>query len=164
MRKWRKWEKLMLKDKIKSDLNEALKKGDEIKCSTLRMLLAAILNREKEKKYKEKLEEDTELTDEEMIDVISSEAKKRKESIIEYEKGERQSLAEKEKEELEILEKYLPEQLSEEEVEKLAKETVEEVVAQNIKDMGKVMAELMPKLKGRAEGGLVSKIVKELLE
>jgi len=164
MRKWRKWEKLMLKDKIKSDLNEALKKGDEIKCSTLRMLLAAILNREKEKKYKEKLEEDTELTDEEMIDVISSEAKKRKESIIEYEKGERQSLAEKEKEELEILEKYLPEQLSEEEVEKLAKETVEEVGAQNIKDMGKVMAELMPKLKGRAEGGLVSKIVKELLE
>lgn len=153
----------MLKEEIKSDLNKALKEGDEIKRSTLRMLLAAVLNKEKEKKYKEKLEEDTELADEEIIDVISSEAKKRKESIIEYEKGERQSLAEKEKAELEILQKYLPEQLPEEEVKKLAKEIVEEVGAQDIKDMGKVMAELMPKLKGRADGGLVSKIVKELL-
>ena len=153
----------MLKDRIKEDLNKALKESDEIKRSTLRMLLAAVLNREKEKKYKEKLEEEVELTDEEIIDVISSEANKRKESIIEYEKGERQSLAEKEKKELEILQKYLPEQLPEEEVRKLAKETVEEVGAQDIKDIGKVMAELMPKLKGRADGGLVSKIVKELL-
>jgi len=153
----------MLKDKIKSDLNEALKKGDEIKRSTLRMLLAAVLNIEKEKKYKEKIEQEVELTDEEIIDVISSEAKKRKESIIEYEKGERQSLAEKEKAELEILQEYLPEQLSEEEVEKLVKETVEEVGAQDIKDIGKVMAELMPKLKGRADGSAVSRIVKELL-
>ncbi len=153
----------MLKDKIKSDLNKALKKGDEIKRSTLRMLLAAVLNKEKEKKYKEEIEEEVELTDEEIIDVISSEAKKRKESIIEYEKGERQSLAEKEKAELEILQKYLPEQLAEEEIRKIVEETVEEVGAEEIKDMGKVMAELMPKLKGRADGGLVSKIVKELL-
>ena len=153
----------MLKDRVKDDINQALKKGDEIKCSTLRMLLAAVLNKEKEKKYKEKIEQEVELTDEEIIDVISSEAKKRKESIIEYEKGERQSLAEKEKKELEILQEYLPEQLPEEEVKRLAKETVEEVEAQDIKDMGKVMAELMPKLKGRADGGLVSKIVKELL-
>lgn len=156
-------EKPMLEDKIKSDLNEALKKGDEIKRSTLGMLLAAVLNKEKEKRYKEKLEEEVELTDEEIIDVISFEAKKRKESIIEYEKGERQSLAEKEKKELEVLQEYLPEQFPEEEVKKIVKETVEEVGAQDIKDMGKVMAELMPKLKGRADGGLVSKIVKELL-
>lgn len=154
----------MLKGTIKEDLNQALKKGDEIKCSTLRMLLAAVLTKEKEKKYKEKIEEEVELTDEEIIDVISSEAKKRKESIIEYEKWERQNLAEKEKKELEILQKYLPEQLAEEEVKKLAKETIEEVGAKEMKDMGKVMAELMPKLKGRADGGLVSKIVKELLQ
>lgn len=153
----------MLKETIQSDLNKSIKEKNEIIRSTLRMLLAAVLNKEKEKKYKEKLEEETELTDEEIIDVISSEAKKRKEAIIEYEKGERQSLAEKEKKELEILQKYLPEQFPEEEVKKLAKETVEEVGAQDIKDMGKVMAELMPKLKGRADGGLVSKIVKELL-
>jgi len=154
----------MLKEAIKEDLNQALKKGDEIKCSTLRMLLAAVLSKEKEKKYKEKIEEEVELADEEMIDVISSEAKKRKESIIEYEKGERQSLAEKEKAELEILQKYLPEQLSEEEIKKLIEEAIEKTGAQDIKDMGKVMAELMPKLKGRADGGLVSKIVKELLQ
>jgi len=154
----------MLKEAIKEDLNQALKKGDEIKCSTLRMLLAAVLSKEKEKKYKEKIEEEVELADEEMIDVISSEAKKRKESIIEYEKGERQSLAEKEKAELEILQKYLPEQLSEEEIKQLIEEAIEKTGAQDIKDMGKVMAELMPKLKGRADGGLVSKIVKELLQ
>jgi len=153
----------MLKDKIKDDISQALKKGDEIKCSTLRMLLAAVLNKEKEKKYKEKIEQEVKLTDEEIIDVIFSEAKKRKESIIEYEKGERQNLAEKEKKEFEILQKYLPEQLPEEEVKRLAEETVEEVGAEEIKDMGKVMAELMPKLKGRADGNTVSKIVKELL-
>ena len=153
----------MLKENIKEDLNQALKKRDEIKCSTLRMLLAAVLSEEKEKKYKEKIEEEVELTDEEIIDVISSEAKKRRESIMAYEKAERQGLAEKEKTELEILQKYLPEQLAEEEVKRLAKETVEEVGAEEMKDMGKVMAELMPKLKGRADGGMVSRIVKELL-
>lgn len=154
----------MLKDKIKTDLIQALKEGNQVVCSTLRMLLAAVLNKEKEKKYKEKIEEEVELTDEEIIDVISSEAKKRKESIIEYEKWERQSLAEKEKAELEILQKYLPEQLSEEEVKKIAEEAIEKVGAAEIKDMGKVMAELMPKVKGRADGGLMSKIVKELLQ
>ncbi len=154
----------MLKDKIKTNLNQALKQGNQTVCSTLRMLLAAVLNKEKEKKYKEKIEQEVELTDEEIIDVIFSEAKKRKESIIEYEKGERQSLAEKEKAELEILQKYLPEQLAEEEVRKLAKEMIEEVGAENIKDMGKVMAELMPKLKGRADGSTVNKVVKELLQ
>jgi len=153
----------MLKDKVKSDLNKALKKGDEIKRSTLRMLLASVLSKEKEKKYKEKIEEEVELTDEEIIDVIFSEAKKRKESIIEYEKWERQSLAEKEKKELEILQKYLPEQLPEQEIKGLAQEAINEVGAKDIKGMGKVMAELMPKLKSRADGGLVSKIVKELL-
>ncbi len=153
----------MLKNTIKDDLNRAVKKRDEVKRSTLRMLLAAVLSKEKEKKYKEKIEQEVELTDEETIDVISSEAKKRKEAIIEYEKRGRQSLAEKEKAELEILQKYLPEQFSEEEVKKLAKETVKEVGAEDMKDIGKIMAELMPKLKGRADGRLVSKIVKELL-
>lgn len=101
----------MLKDTIKDDINNALKEGDEVKCSTLRMLLAAVLNKEKEKKYKiykEGLDEKEELTDEEIIDVISSEAKKRKEAITEFEKGDRQDLVKKEKAELEILKKYLP--------------------------------------------------------
>ena len=154
----------MLKDKIKTDLTQALKEGNQLVCSTLRMLLAAVLSKEKEKRYKEKAEEEVELTDEEIIDVISSESKKRKEAIKEYEKGERQSLAEKEKAEFEVLEKYLPEQLSEEEIKKIVEEAIEKVRATEIKDIGKVMAELMPKVKGKADGGLVSEIVKELLQ
>jgi len=164
---------MSLKEKIKNNLAMALKGKKEIEASTLRMLLAAILNKEKEKRYKlskekpelkeEELEKGSELTDEEVIEVVSSEVKKRKEAILEFEKGERLDLVEKEKKELEILEKYLPEQLSEGEIKKIAKEIIEKVGAQNLKDIGKVMAELMPKVKGRADGATVSKIVKELL-
>jgi len=162
-----------IKEKIKENLKSALKEKREVEVLTLRMLLASILNKEKEKRYriaKEKpeleekeLEEESQLTDEEIIEVISSEIKKRKEAILEFEKGERMDLVEKEKAEIGILEKYLPEQLSEEEIKKLAKEAIEKVEAKEIKDMGKVMAELMPRVKGKAGGGIVSKIVKELL-
>ena len=99
-----------------------------------------------------------------MLEVISSEVKKHKESISGFEKGERQDLVEKEKRELEILQKYLPEQISEEEIKEIAKEAIQETGAKEIKDMGKVMADIMPKIKGRADGSQASKIVKELLE
>ncbi len=165
---------MILKEKIQKDLEEALKKKDEIIVSVLRMLLAAILNKEKEKRYKlsrekpelteEELEKESQLTDEEVIQVISSEIKKRKESILEFEKGERQDLVEKEKKEIEVLKKYLPEQLSEEEIKKLVKVAIETVEAKEPKDMGKVMAELIPQVKGKADGATVSKIVKELLQ
>jgi hypothetical protein len=151
------------KEKIKQNLNTALKEKKELEVSVLRQLLAAILNKEKEKRFKIKEEKDVQLTDEEVIEVISSEAKKRRESIVEFGKGKRQDLVEKEKKELEILEKYLPEQLSEEEIRKLAKEAIEKTGAKEIKDMGKVMQELMPQVKGKADGSLVGKIVKELL-
>jgi len=164
---------MTLKEKIQNDLKEAVKKKEELKSSVLRMLSAAILNNEKEKRYKlsktkpefteKDLEKESQLIDEEAIEVISSEIKKRKESILEFEKGKRQDLVEKEKKELEILEKYLPEQLSEEEIKKFAQEMIEKVGAKEMKDIGRVMAELMPKIKGKADGGLVSKIVKELL-
>jgi uncharacterized protein YqeY len=127
------------------------------------MLAAAILNKEKEKRYKLKKEQDTPLTDDEIVEVISSEAKKRKEAILEFEKGKREDLVLKEKKELEILQKYLPEQLSEEEIKKLAKEAVEKTGAKEIKDMGKVMSELIPKVKGKVDGSSVSRIVRELL-
>jgi len=153
-----------LKEKIKLNLNSALKEKRTLEVLVLRQLLAAILNKEKEKRFKAKEEKDIQLTDEEVIEVISSEAKKRRESIFEFEKGKRQDLVEKEKKELEILEKYLPEQLPEEEIRKLIKEAIEKTDAKEIKDMGRVMAELMPKIKGKADGTLVSKIVKELLE
>lgn len=162
-----------LKEKIRKDLNESLKEKKEVGVSVLRQFLAAILNKEKEKRAKlakekeeikeEELEKESQLTDEEIIGVVSSEIKKRKEAVLEFEKGERSDLAEKEKKEIEILKEYLPEQLSEEEIKRLAKEAVEKVGASGPQDMGKVMEELMPKIKGRAEGGLISKIVKELL-
>jgi len=152
-----------LKIKIQNELTANLKKGDQITVSTLRMLLAAILNREKEKKYKEKIEGEAELTDEEIIEVISSEAKKRKEAICEFEKGEREDLVKKEKAELEILQQYLPEQLSEEELKKIIKEVINKVGAREVKDIGKTMAEIMPQVKGRAAGSDVSRIVKEIL-
>jgi uncharacterized protein YqeY len=150
----------MLKGDIQKDLNQAVKGKMEIASSTLRMLLAAISNREKEKKYKTKEEE---LTDEEVLEAIASEAKKRKEAIEAYSSGGRPELAEKEKKELEVLAKYLPEQLSEDEVRKIVAEAIKESGAETMKDMGKVMAQAMGKLKGRADGSLVSRIVKELL-
>ena len=164
---------MVFKKKIQKDLNEAIKKKEDLTSSVLRLLLAAILNKEKEKRYKlskekpdlkeEELEKESQLTDEEVIEAISFEVKKRKEAIADYEKGERKELAEKEKKEIEILQKYLPEQLSEDEIKKIAKEAVEKVGAKEPKDMGKVMQELAPQVKGKADGSLVSKIVKELL-
>lgn len=161
---------IMLKEKIQQELKEAQLKREESLISVLRMLNAAIHNREIEKRTKlskseplEKLAELSELTDEEIIEVISSEAKKRREAILEFEKGARQDLVEKEKKELEVLQKYLPTQLSEEELRRLIKEAIEKTGASESKNIGKVMAELMPKIKGKADGGLVSKMVKELL-
>lgn len=174
---------MSLKTKIEEDFKKALKEKKEIDISTFRLLKTAILNKEKEKRYKlvketpglnigelkkeselsKEFERKSQLTDEEVTDLIFSEMKKRKEAILEYEKGKRIDLAKKEKKESEILQRYLPKQLSEEEIKKLARETIEKLGAKDIKDMGKVMAQLMPKLKGKADGSLVSKIVKELL-
>ena len=163
----------MLKKKIKAELKEALKGKKETEISTLRMLLASVLNKEKEKRYrltKEKpelkegeLEKESQLTDEEIVEVIFSEVKKRKEAIVEFKKGEREDLAEKEKKEMEVLKKYLPEQLSEQDIKKLAQEVIKKANITSPKDMGRVMAGLMPKVKGKADGGQVSRIVRELL-
>jgi len=179
---------MKLKQKIQQDLKTSLIEKKELELLVLRMLQGAIINKEKVKRYKiskekpeltgEELEKESQLTDEEVIELVSSEIKKRKEAISEFEeamlllspgyhsafeKGKIEDLIKKEKAEIKILEKYLPEQLSEEEIKKLAKETIEKIGAEDIKDMGKVMAEIMPKVKGRAGGGMVSKIVKELL-
>lgn len=162
-----------LKNIIQADLKEALKKRDESTLSVLRMLAAAILSKEKENRYKlakgesnlseKELEQKSQLGDQEIIEVVSSEVKKRRESITEFQKGKREDLAKKEMVEIEVLQKYLPEQISEEEIKKIVKEAINKVSAKEIKDMGKVMAELMPKVKGRADGSLVSRIVKEFL-
>ncbi len=160
---------MSLKGNISEDLNSAMKEKKEAEVLALRQVSAAILNKEKEKRFKlskenpEDIEKESQLNDEEIIEVISSEAKKRREAIEGFERGQRAELAEKEKQELVILQRYLPEQLSEEEIQKLAKESIERVGAKEVKDMGKVMAELAPQVKGKADGSQVSKIVKELL-
>ncbi len=154
---------MILKEEIKLKLNSALREKKTLEVLVLRQLLAALLNKEKEKRFKSKEEKEAQLTDEEVMEVISSEAKKRRESIVEFGKGNRKDLADKEKEELDILAKYLPEQMSEEEIRKLVKEAIEKTGASEMKDMGKVMQELMPQVKGKADGNLVSQIVKELL-
>jgi len=121
------------------------------------------LSRQKPELTGEELEKESQLIDEELIEVISSEVKKRKEAILEFERGKRKDLAKKEKAEMKILQNYLPEQFSEEEIRKLIEEAIKKTGAKEIKDMGKVMSELMPKVKGKADGSLVSKIVKEVL-
>ena len=164
---------MALKQKIQEDLKNALKEKKELELSVFRMLSAAITNKEKIKRYKiskektdfteAELEKESQLSDEEVLEAISSELKKRKEAIVLFEEGKRMDLIEKEKAEAKILQGYLPEQLSEKELKKLAKEAIEKTGVKEIKDMGRIMAELMPKTKGKADGSLVSKIVKELL-
>jgi hypothetical protein len=161
----------MLKEKILQNLNVAVKEKKDVEVLVLRQILATVLNKEKEKRFKkskeasnlseQELEKESLLTEEEVLEVVSYEAKKRRESIVEFGKGGRNDLVEKEKKELTIIEEYLPKQLSEEEIRILVKEAVEKTGAKEQKDMGRVMAELMPKTKGKADGSLVSKIVKE---
>ena len=163
----------MLKQNIQKDSIEALKSKDQFKTGVLRMLLASVATKEKEKRYKiskekpdateEILIKESELTDEQIVETISSEIKKRKDAIALYLQGNRPELADKETKEIEILKKYLPEQLSEEELRKLVAESITKTGAAEIRDTGKIMADLMPKVKGRADGGEISKIVKELL-
>ena len=153
----------MLKQQIQSDTTYALKQGDSETATVLRLIVSSINSKEKEKRYKEKLEKDPELSDDEIISVLASEVKKRKDAIALYEKGGRPELAEKEKKEIEIIKKYLPEQLSPDELKNLVEESINKVGAKEIKDMGKVMAYLAPKIKGKADGGEVSKIIKEFL-
>ena len=168
-----------IKKQIQNNVKEFLKAGDELASGALRMVLASVISKEKEKRYKiskekpeateEILLKESELTDEEIIGVILSEIKKRKDAIVLYEKGNRQELADKEKKEIEILQKYLPEQIPAEELRKIIKETIDKEMsarggsALGGKDMGKVMADLMPKVKGKADNSEISKIIKELL-
>ena len=162
---------MSLKEKIIEELNDAIKEKKDLEVLVLRQLKAAILNKEKEKRFKitkekpdiaeKDLEKESQLIDEETLEAVTGEAKKRKEAIPEFEKGKRLDLAEKEKKELEILKKYLPEQLSEEDIKRLAQEVIKKVGAKDIKDIGKIMSGLMPIVKGKADGSLVSKVVKE---
>lgn len=164
---------MFLKIKIQEDLKTALLEKKELELSVLRMLIAAINNKETEKKTKiwkeepdlapEKIQKEAELAQEEIFEVISSEIKKRREAIEGFEKGGRKESADKERSELAILQKYLPEQMPEDEIKKLAAEAIKKTGAKEIKDMGKVMGIITAQVKGKADMSLVSKIVKESL-
>jgi len=166
-----------LKEEIREGLNKALKEGDSVARSALSFLLSALLQKEKEKRFRllkgknssnEKISREANLSDEEITKIILSLIKKNKEAALKFRKGERGDLVRKEEEEIEILKRYLPEEFSQEEVsedslKKLIKETIEENGFQGLKDMGRTMSSVMPKLNGRSDGALVSKLVKELL-
>ncbi|MEK7673039.1 MAG: GatB/YqeY domain-containing protein [Patescibacteria group bacterium] len=147
---------MALKQQIQEDLMTAMKARDVIAMDALRMLKAAMM----------KLEvsgEKHEATDEEIQQLINKEIKSRKDSIEQFTAGNRQDLADKEEAELKFLLKYLPEQLSEEEVKKIIQDTMDETGFKSKTDMGKLMGALMPKVKGKADGGMVNKLVGSML-
>ncbi len=152
---------MSIKDRLKEDLKSAMRGAvsdpqQKIRLSTIRVLNAEIKNAEIMKK--------SELTDEEVVAIVQRQIKSRKESIEQYGKGGRQDLVEKEEAEAAILLDYLPEQLSDEELRTMVAEAIRETGAASPKDMGKVMGALMPRVKGRAEGGRISKMASELLK
>ncbi len=144
-----------MKDELLQDLKEAMKNKDTLRKDTITMLRAAILQVEKDSQKT--------LTDDEICAIVAKEVKKRKESVKEYEDAGRQDIADSLKQEVEILSKYLPEQLSQEEIVKLVEDAIKESGAASPRDMGKVMSILRPKTAGKADGKLVSDIVKEKL-
>lgn len=143
-------------DRITKDIVDAMKNKDTLKLSTLRLLKGAIDLEKINKKL------DT-ISDEDIVVIISKQIKTRKESITEFEKGNRTDLIDQTKKEIEILSSYMPELLSEEEVTKIIDEAIVKVNASTIKDMGLVMKEVSTKLKGRADMSLVSSIIKNKL-
>ena len=144
-----------MKEQLLQDLKEAMKEKDTIKKDAITMLRASILQVEKDTQKT--------LNDDEICAIVAKEVKKRKESLKEYKDANREDIVEGLKKEIEVLSKYLPEQLTKEEIEKLVEQAIVESQATSMRDMGKVMSILRPKTAGKADGKLVSDIVKEKL-
>jgi uncharacterized protein YqeY len=144
-----------LREKIEADAKDALKAGAKDKLSTLRMLNAALKNKQIDKRRQ--------LSEEEVVETVRSLIKQRKDSIEQFAKGQRQDLVDKETAEVVVLEVYLPAQLSCEELEAMVRDAVAQTGAENARDMGKVMKALIPMVGGRADGKLVSELVKRAL-
>lgn len=150
---------MAIKDQIMSDLKQSMKDKDQDRLRVLRSLKASLLERE----IDERKGGEGSLSDEQAIEELMRAAKQRKESIQQFEEGGREDLVTSEKKELEIIQSYLPEMLSEEEVREIARDKIETLGAKDMSDMGQVMGVMMQELKGKAEGSLVSKVVKEEL-
>ena len=145
----------MLKEKLLQDLKETMKEKNVIRKNVVQMVRAAILQVEKDKQI--------EVTDEQIVEIIAKEAKKRKDSIPDYEKSGRQDLLDQIKQEIAILEEYLPEQLSEQEIEEKVKAIITNLEASSMKDMGKVMKTAKEELGASADGKIINEIAKKLL-
>ncbi|MGP1616670.1 GatB/YqeY domain-containing protein [Peptostreptococcus stomatis] len=146
---------MSLKEKLQEDLKSSMKNKDTIKKSVVTLIRAAIKQHEVDNRV--------ELADDAIIDIISKQLKQRKDSLVEFEKANRDDLIEETKSEIQVLEGYLPQQLSEEELEKIVIETIAEVGATSMKDMGKIMATIKPKTAGRADGRKINELVKKNL-
>lgn len=146
---------MSLKEQLMQDMKEAMKQKEQIRLGTIRQIRSTM-------KYKE-IEQREELDDEGILKVISTLVKQHKDSIEQFTNGGRLELAEKEQAELRVLESYLPQQMSEDEVKALVQEAIEAVGATSMKEIGKIMKYVMPKAQGRADGKLVNQCVKSLL-
>lgn len=146
---------MTLTDQLRNDMKTAMKARDKDTLSVIRMIRASVKNKE--------IERGTELSDTEVTEIIARELKQRNDSLQEFEKAKRSDLVAQTKQEIEILKRYLPEQLTEDELRQMIKETIQTVGARSKADLGKVMAALMPKVKGRADGKQVNRLVQEEL-
>jgi Uncharacterized conserved protein len=145
-----------LSERLTDDMKQAMKSQDKFKLSTIRMMRAAVKNLEIELKRP--------LDDNEVLDILSREIKQRKDSLQEFKKAGRDDLVTDLAAEIEIISQYLPEQLTEEEIQEIVRQTIHELGASSKAEMGKVMSALMPKTKGRADGKLVNQIVQQFLQ
>ena len=147
---------MTLQERLATDFIDSMKSGNKERVSALRMAKAAIKNAE--------IAKGNPLDDSGVIEVLSKEAKQRRESVAEYRKADRQEAAAKEEAELAVLMEYLPQQMTQEEIVAIARQVIGEVQAQGPKDKGKVMSQLMPQVKGKADGQMVNQVVTQLLE
>lgn len=146
---------MSLKERLMADLKEAMKEKNRLRKSVITMVRASV------KQYE--VDHRVELADEDILDIIVKQVKQKRDAIEEFAKGDREDLVEEAKAEIDVLMDYLPQQLTEEEITQIVSKVIDEVGANSVKDMGKVMAALMPKVKGRADGKVVNKIVKQFL-
>ena len=146
---------MTLKEKLLSDMKEAMKSKDSLRLGTIRSVISAVKNRE--------IDLRKDLDEEEILAIVSREVKKRKEAANLYEKGKRPELKDKEIQEMKILQTYLPEQVSEEDLRERIQEVIAETGAESMKDFGKIMKTLVPEFKGKADNALIKELTNEYL-
>ena len=146
---------MSLEERLIDEMKQAMKSDDKLRLSTIRMIRSAVKNKEIELRKK--------LEDDDIFKVIQGMVRKGEESLEQFEAGGRMDLVEKEKKEMEILKSFLPQPISQEEILKIIDQSIEEAQASSLKDLGKVMKSVMPKLAGKADGKLINQLVKERL-